>query len=172
MRTYGNYRIEEKNNKKYVVIDNAACPVCGDTMKHRDYAPRKLKKEGGEEEWFNIPRAYCKKCKRLRRLLPDFMLPYRQYSKDIISGVLKGQISEIDLEYEDYPCGVTIDRWKKDEKDLHRLCFASGKGQLYDEGKPRKGEQKSEQQSFREDKTMDGTRKKNNGAEARGGTLL
>ena len=52
------------------------------------------------------------------------MIPYKQYSEEVISGVLSGVVNETDVDSEDYPCSVTMERWRKEEPDLHRLCFA------------------------------------------------
>ena len=44
-------------------------------------------------------------------MLPDYILPYKQYDAEIIKGVLEGLITTDTLGYEDYPCDKTMERW-------------------------------------------------------------
>lgn len=58
-----------------------------------------------------MERVYCKKCHKVKRILPPEVAPYKQYSKDVIKLARTNDISE-DLRYEDYPCEMTIKRWR------------------------------------------------------------
>jgi hypothetical protein len=44
--------------------------------------------------------------------LPDFIFPYKQYEADIIIGVIEGLITCDTLGFEDYPCEMTMIRWR------------------------------------------------------------
>jgi hypothetical protein len=46
------------------------------------------------------------------RCLPEGITRFKQYKTDIIDGVRSGEIDESMLEYEDYPCEVTMRRWR------------------------------------------------------------
>ena len=61
------------------------CLECGAVLKHFDFVSRSV--------------------------LPDEFFPYKQYSAEIINGVLDGSITSDTLEYEDYPCEATMHRW-------------------------------------------------------------
>jgi hypothetical protein len=39
------------------------------------------------------------------------LFPYKQYEASIIRGVVLGDISQNDRDYEDYPCEMTMKRW-------------------------------------------------------------
>ena len=55
----------------------------------------------------------CNHCERLHNALPDFLVPYKHYAAEIISGVLDNVISADDLDAEDYPCEQTMKRWQR-----------------------------------------------------------
>lgn len=92
------------------------CDMCGRKMKHRDYVKRIMKCGGGKAEWIDVERFSCDTCSIVRRNLPDYLLPYKHYRSDIIRGVIDGQISIFDLEYEDYPCEMTMKRWMHEKR--------------------------------------------------------
>lgn len=87
------------------------CPDCGAALKHRDYKRRIMKSEGGSKQFIQIERLKCKHCQRLHNALPDFLVPYKHYTTEIISGVLDNIVSAEDLDDEDYPCEETMKRW-------------------------------------------------------------
>lgn len=60
-----------------------------------------------------IERLKCARCKCLHNALPDFLVPYKHYAAEIISGVLDGVVSPADQDSEDYPCEETMNRWKR-----------------------------------------------------------
>ena len=78
---------------------------------HRDYTYRYKKMAGGEKERIRIERMKCTECGTLKRILPDDILPFKQYSKEIIEKCTDEEITSDDLEYEDYPCEMTMKRW-------------------------------------------------------------
>lgn len=89
------------------------CPDCRAVLKHRDYKLRIMKTEGGSKEIIKIQRLKCPHCNRLHNALPDFLVPYKHYTTEIISGVLDGVVSSTDQDSEDYPCEETMNRWKQ-----------------------------------------------------------
>lgn len=79
---------------------------------------RIVKTKKGVKNYIYIRRMKCQKCGKIHRELPQHVLPYIQYDKDIVMGVLSGQITSDDLDYEDYPCEMTMIRWILRERDL------------------------------------------------------
>lgn len=97
-----------------MITDNVSnCPICGGALKYYDKVSRIIRSEGGRIARINIRRLRCLICKRLHRELPAFIFPYKHYRADIIQGVLSGSITIDALEYEDYPCEMTIKRWTR-----------------------------------------------------------
>ena len=97
-----------------MVSDGAfLCPKCGGQLKHYDSVRRIVRAKGGEIKWTRIRRLLCSKCGANHRELPAYLLPYKQYEADIIKAVVRGEISQYDLDYEDYPCEMTMRRWLK-----------------------------------------------------------
>ena len=90
------------------------CPTCRKGHLHyRDHCRRIVRHEGGEAEWFFIPRSRCDNagCRRLHRMLPDFMVQFKHYSAEVISGVLDGFVTPEDADSEDRPSADTMKRW-------------------------------------------------------------
>lgn len=82
-------------------------------MAHRDYVKRILKIPGGEKSEIVLERLYCKTCKIYRRILPDYISRFKHYDNRVIANVQRGEVDEWDLDYEDYPCEMTMKRWKR-----------------------------------------------------------
>ena len=61
---------------------------------------------------FLIRRLKCSSCGRLHRELPDCLVPYKHYASEVISGVLDGIISPDDEDSADFPCEMTMRRWR------------------------------------------------------------
>lgn len=68
--------------------------------------------EGHERRMYQIRRLKCPKCGKLHWELPDFLAPFKQYSTEIIAGVLDGIVTSEDDESVDYPCEETMSRWQ------------------------------------------------------------
>ncbi len=66
----------------------------------------------GEAEWLLIPRYRCSACKKLHRVLPEFMVGFKQYTADVIQDATSG----MDV---DGPCDMTVKRWNS--QVLHGL---------------------------------------------------
>lgn len=89
------------------------CKYCGNEMRYRSTQKRFVKFPSGKKIQIDIEVVTC--CGHYKRILPEYLLPYKHYTKDVIEKVRNGKISSDDLEYEDYPCEMTMKRWKKQE---------------------------------------------------------
>lgn len=87
------------------------CPQCGGKLKYLDKCKRIVKTTNGEKHWIYLRELKCIKCGKLHRELPDYLLPYKHYEKEVISGVIEGLINSDTLGYEDYPCEMQMSRW-------------------------------------------------------------
>lgn len=94
------------------------CPNCSGELRLYDHVMRIVKTKKGVKNYIYIRRMKCQKCGKIHRELPQHVLPYIQYDKDIVMGVLSGQITSDDLDYEDYPCEMTMVRWILRDRDL------------------------------------------------------
>lgn len=94
------------------------CPNCHGELRLYDHVMRMIKIKKGVRNYIYIRRMKCLKCGKIHRELPTYVLPYIQYDKDIVMGVLSGQITSDDLDYEDYPCEMTMIRWILRDRDL------------------------------------------------------
>lgn len=97
---------------------NDGCPYCGGSLKHKDWVRRIKKQPGGKTTWMRIEQFVCRNCQTYHRCLPDSIIPYKHYDASIIQGVICGDVSYYILEYEDYPCEMTMRRWSQ---NLHSL---------------------------------------------------
>lgn len=91
------------------------CPVCRKgILRYRDRVKRICRLEGGETQWYEIPRYRCDNegCGKLQRMLPDFLAPFKHYRADIIAGVLDGIITPSDEDSFDQPSENTMKAWK------------------------------------------------------------
>ena len=96
-----------------MISDNQSiCPKCGGQLKYYDHVQRLVRTKFGNKKWVAIRRLRCCKCHAVHRELPDFIFPYKQYEADIIIGVLEGLITCETLGFEDYPCEMTMIRWR------------------------------------------------------------
>jgi hypothetical protein len=91
------------------------CPICQSKLVHRDFRKRIMKAEGGITAFVAIERMKCTNdsCRRIHNVLPDFLVPYKQYTAEVISGVLDDVIYPDDIEDTSYPCETTMLRWKQ-----------------------------------------------------------
>lgn len=89
------------------------CPFCHVPLVYRDRVKRIVRSRDGVKTVYMIRRLKCPSCQAMHRELPDFMVPYRHYCKDVIDGVLRGQITPETIGYEDYPSELTMKRWLK-----------------------------------------------------------
>jgi len=92
--------------------NESTCPKCGGQLKYYDSVKRIVRAKYGHKKKVDIKRFRCCKCHSIHRELPDFIFPYKQYEADIIIGVIEGLITCDTLGFEDYPCEMTMIRWR------------------------------------------------------------
>lgn len=90
------------------------CNICNKELSHRDYVNRIQKIARGEILWIRIERQYCKDCGTVHRLLPENVLPFKHYEASVIKGVINGDITPDTDGFEDYPCEMTMTRWRSE----------------------------------------------------------
>lgn len=89
------------------------CPKCGGSeLKYYDHVQRVVRTKGRNTWKIQMRRLRCMECGALHRELPELIFPYKQYEAEVIIGVLEGLISCETLGFEDYPCEMTMLRWK------------------------------------------------------------
>lgn len=101
-----------------VTCDESICPNCGGDLKYYDSVRRIVRMNKRRIKWIKIRRLRCSTCGCVHRELPSYILPYKQYEAEIIQGVLEDLITCETFEYEDYPCEVTMIRWKTQKTQL------------------------------------------------------
>lgn len=100
-----------------MINDNQSnCPKCGGQLKYYDSVKRIVRTKNRITKRVIIRRMKCCKCGALHRELPEFLLPYKQYEINVIIGVIEGLITSSTLGFEDYPCEMTMLRWKTSQK--------------------------------------------------------
>jgi len=70
---------------------------------------------GGVSKEYQIPVCRCgdMNCSlRFIRILPDIMTPHKHYSTEVIENVVDEVCTPETLQTEDYPCELTMTRWK------------------------------------------------------------
>ena len=92
--------------------DKSICQNCGSKLKRYDKVSRIVRTKGGKTSWIEIERFRCPVCGQIHRELPDYIFPYKQYEAEVIRGVLEGFITCETYGYEDYPCEMTMIRWR------------------------------------------------------------
>lgn len=89
------------------------CPICNAKLIFFDRAKRIVRTKGRQTYWVQIDRMKCTQCGMIHRVLPDYILPYKQYEAEMIWGVIEGLITSDMLGYEDYPCEATMNSWRR-----------------------------------------------------------
>lgn len=111
-----------------VICNTSTCPNCGGDLKYYDTVRRIIRTKGRMSNHVLLRRLKCSKCKRLHREIPDYIYPYKQYEAEVIQGVLEGFITPDTIGFEDYPCEMTMRRWKSQRKNKNipgqlSFCF-------------------------------------------------
>ncbi len=96
----------------------STCPKCGGELKHYDTVKRIIRTKGRRTEWIRIARVRCTRCGTFHRSLPEDLLPFKQYEAEVIFGVLEELITCETVGFEDYPCEITMERWKTQKSQL------------------------------------------------------
>lgn len=92
---------------------NSSCPKCGGQLKYYDTVKRMVRTKYGLKNKVYIRRFRCQECNSIHREIPEFILPFKQYEADIVFGVIEGYITNEIIGFEDYPCEVTMIRWRR-----------------------------------------------------------
>jgi uncharacterized Zn finger protein len=97
--------------------DKVLCSDCGAVAKYYDTVQRIVRTKNRKSEYVRIKRFKCSNCGSIHRSLPNYIFPYKQYESEIIIGVIENLITSSTLGFEDYPCEMTMLRWKT--QNLH-----------------------------------------------------
>lgn len=65
--------------------NTSTCQDCGGKLKYYDKVRRIVRTKGRVSKWVNVPRYQCSECGCIRRYLPDYIYPYKQYESEIIT---------------------------------------------------------------------------------------
>lgn len=98
-----------------VTNNELICPKCGGKLKYYDKVHRIVRTKRRKTLWVQIRRLRCIDCRAVHRELPNYIFPYKQYEVEVIRGVLEGFIDSETIGFEDYPCEVTMLRWRKQD---------------------------------------------------------
>lgn len=98
--------------------NESTCPNCSGELKYYDKVDRIIRSKRRNTKWITIRRMRCQVCGGLHRELPNDIFPYKQYEAEIIRGVLEGFITPETIDYEDYPCEMTMIRWNAQKTQL------------------------------------------------------
>jgi len=92
------------------------CPDCTGELRYYDSVSRIVRTQYRKTCYILIRRLRCQDCSSTHREIPDVIFPFKQYEAEIIIGVLEGYISPETFGYEDYPCEMTMKRWRDSRK--------------------------------------------------------
>lgn len=92
------------------------CQICGKPLKYYDSVLRIVRTKTRKTCRVKVQRFRCPVCGRIHRELPDYIFPYKQYEAEVIRGVLEGLITCETYGYEDYPCEMTMIRWRNSQE--------------------------------------------------------
>lgn len=101
--------------------DPKICSLCGQPLRSYGHVKRIIRGEYGEVNYIKIRRYRCYACKKVHRELPDNLMMHKQYDSQIIVDFLDELVSTDDLPYENYPCEVTVKRWKNEADKIQIL---------------------------------------------------
>lgn len=79
--------------------ETITCPRCRGELKPYDRRHRRLIDEKGTKHVYCVRRLRCRRCGRLHTELPDFIVPYKRYSAEVIVSVSESE--EADVPYEE-----------------------------------------------------------------------
>lgn len=94
------------------------CQNCGTVLKYYDKVSRIVRSRNRETKWIRVERFRCPVCNCIHRDLPDYIFRYKQYESEVIIGVVEGLITCETVGFEDYPCEITMLRWKTQKSQL------------------------------------------------------
>lgn len=88
------------------------CPSCFSELRYYDTVKRIVRTKNRETNYILMRRLRCMGCGKIHREIPEEVFPYKQYEAELIRGVIEGLIFSDTLGYEDYPCELTMIRWR------------------------------------------------------------
>lgn len=68
------------------------CPQCQITLKRNGWRKRMVIGLDGEKKTYCLRRLYCPKCKHIHHELPDFIVPYKRYTVQVIEAIVEENI--------------------------------------------------------------------------------
>ena len=86
-------------------MEDELCQRCGSPTKYYDCVKRLIRRPS--KHYIYVERVKCIKCGFIHRILPKDILPFKQYTAEVISRAITG-----DDGYSIYPCQMTVYRWK------------------------------------------------------------
>ncbi len=92
--------------------NETVCPICGGELRKYGSVQRIVRTKRRQSDYICLKRLQCRKCLSVHREIPEIIFPYKQYEAEMIIGVLEGFITPDVLGFEDYPCELTMKRWK------------------------------------------------------------
>lgn len=101
-----------------IQLGGTICPTCGGELKYYDRVRRIVRTKGRKTGHIRLRRYRCVACKAMHRELPNYIFPYKQYEVEVIRGVLSGFITSDTIGYEDYPCEMTMIRWRSQKTHI------------------------------------------------------
>lgn len=94
-----------------VFDDDLICPKCSGRLTYYDSVKRIIKTKYGAVRRICVKRYVCTECGSVHRRIPDHILPYKHYEKEVVTGVVEGLITSDTLGFEDKPSEMTMKRW-------------------------------------------------------------
>jgi len=79
--------------------ETISCPKCRGELKPRDRRRRRLSDAEGTKHVYSLRRLRCRKCGKLHTELPDFIVPYKRYSAEVVEKISRGE--RVDAPYEE-----------------------------------------------------------------------
>lgn len=95
-----------------IITNESTCPKCSGCLKYYDKVQRIVRTKCRLTSYVEVRRLRCQKCGAIHRELPENILPYKQYEFEVVIGVIEGLITSETIGFEDYPCEMTMNRWR------------------------------------------------------------
>lgn len=81
-----------------VGAETVPCPNCREKLKYYDRRKRGVILKDGCSRVYLIRRFKCIGCRKIHHELPDFMVPYKRYSAEVIESVVEHKDTDIPFE--------------------------------------------------------------------------
>jgi len=97
---------------------NILCPICQGRLRLHSSYERHVTDGAGKRHDGWIAQGYCVECDRYHALIPSFIEPYKQYSAEVVEGVIMEYETCGDIKTSSCPASdSTIYRWVKQFKE-------------------------------------------------------